>query len=77
MPDLTPEEIRRLQEQHRQQAITIGLYQYQLQEHRKLMRQFVEYWLRDGGCGMCGGVPHSTTCYVGRMEFMLKAETHV
>lgn len=34
-------------------------------------REFVAYWLRDGGCGMCGGVPHSTTCFVGRMEKLI------
>jgi hypothetical protein len=39
-------------------------------------QQFVAYWLRGGGCGMCGGVPHSTTCFVGRMAVLLAKESH-
>lgn len=36
--------------------------------------EFVTYWLRDGGCGMCGGVPHSTTCFVGRVAALLASD---
>jgi hypothetical protein len=39
-----------------------------------LAREFVRYWTTDrtpDGCGMCGGIPHSTTCYVGRMASLL------
>jgi hypothetical protein len=40
-------------------------------------REFVAYWTTDRayggevGCGMCGGIPHSTTCYVGRIAALL------
>lgn len=37
-------------------------------------REFVAYWLREGGCGMCGGLPHSASCFVGRIEVALLAE---
>ena len=39
-----------------------------------LAGEFVRYWTTDrtpDGCGMCGGIPHSTTYYVGRMAAML------
>ena len=42
-----------------------------LEQVEGLTSEFVAYWLRNGGCGMCGGVPHSTTCYVGRMQNLL------
>jgi hypothetical protein len=42
---------------------------------RALVLEFIAYWTTDRaygnsevGCGMCGGVTHSTTCYVGRMD---------
>lgn len=38
----------------------------------RVAEQFVGYWLRNGGCGMCGGVPHSTTCFVARMAALLE-----
>jgi hypothetical protein len=44
-----------------------------------LVREFIAYWTTDRayggdvGCGMCGGIPHSTTCYVGRMDALLKS----
>jgi hypothetical protein len=48
----------------------------------QLVREFVNYWTGDnedrrrrvgdsGGCGMCGGLPHSATCFVGRMDTLL------
>lgn len=40
----------------------------------ELAAEFVRYWTTDrtpDGCGMCGGIPHSTTCYVGRMASLL------
>jgi hypothetical protein len=45
-----------------------------------LMREFVAYWTTgrayggDVGCGMCGGIPHSTTCFVGRMALMVEGK---
>jgi len=72
---MTEDELERLKRHHREQKITIEFYQDKMRQHRDLMRAFVTYWLRDGGCGMCGGVPHSTTCFVGRMDAMLKGET--
>lgn len=42
---------------------------------RELASDFVLYWLRDGGCGMCGGASHSSTCYVGL--FLALLDTHV
>ena len=41
---------------------------------RTIAAEFVRYWTTDrtpDGCGMCGGIPHSTTCYVGRMAAVL------
>lgn len=42
---------------------------------RSVASEFVDYWSnptrRAGGCGMCGGMPHSATCYVGRIERVL------
>lgn len=52
------------------------------QTHAETLEQvahrFVAYWTKDHspggkGCGMCGGIPHSTTCFVGRMEAALRA----
>lgn len=42
-----------------------------------LVREFIDYWTGrerhpDGGCGNCGGLPHSTTCFVGRFEQALR-----
>lgn len=36
-----------------------------------IAREFIDYYTGkvrhpSGGCGNCGGVPHSTTCFVGR-----------
>lgn len=43
-----------------------------------LVAEFIRYWTTDrtpDGCGMCGGIPHSTTCYVGRMATLLGSGT--
>lgn len=43
-----------------------------------LAAEFVRYWTTDrtpDGCGMCGGIPHSTTCYVGRMATLIGSAT--
>jgi hypothetical protein len=51
---------------------------------RELATEFVNYWTGDnedrrrrvgdsGGCGMCGGTVHSTTCFVGRFQALLTA----
>lgn len=40
-----------------------------------LVAEFISYWTTDrtpDGCGMCGGRPHSTTCFVGRMARLLE-----
>jgi hypothetical protein len=50
----------------------------------ELATEFVNYWTGDnedrrrrvgdsGGCGMCGGSVHSTTCFVGRFQALLTA----
>lgn len=60
-----------------------------VQELEAVAREFVDYWTgateanfrRSGAmgtnakrsCGMCGGVPHSTTCFVGRMQVVLSS----
>lgn len=31
-------------------------------------RAFVAHYRQNGGCSHCGGMPHSTTCFVGRVE---------
>lgn len=44
----------------------------------KLVEEFIRYWTTDrtpDGCGMCGGLPHSTTCFVGRFDMLLRAGT--
>src|SRR5687767_1713220 len=44
-----------------------------------LLREFIDYWTKrphrhdDGGCGMCGGQPHTSTCFVGRIDSALAA----
>lgn len=50
----------------------------ELAKLRQLATEFVAYWTTDRayggpdvGCGMCGGITHSSTCYVGRMHAML------
>lgn len=35
--------------------------------------EFVAYWERAGGCGMCGGLPHAETCFVLRFRRVLEA----
>lgn len=35
--------------------------------------EFVAYWERAGGCGMCGGLPHAATCFVRRFRSILEA----
>lgn len=53
---------------------------------RELAGEFVDYWTGENearvrrigaeaasGCGMCGGIPHSTTCFVGRFQALLTA----
>ena len=50
----------------------------EMEELNALAEEFVRYWTTDrtpDGCGMCGGIPHSTTCYVGRMDALLKDST--
>jgi hypothetical protein len=32
---------------------------------------FVAYYSRSGGCSNCGGLPHTTTCFVGRFQSAL------
>lgn len=33
---------------------------------------FIAHYRKNGGCSHCGGIPHTTTCYVGRMEAALQ-----
>lgn len=33
---------------------------------RKVAQDFVAHYTREGGCSHCGGVRHTTTCFVGR-----------
>ncbi len=38
---------------------------------RDIAADFVMYYTRRGGCSNCGGLPHSTTCFVGLFESAL------
>lgn len=31
-------------------------------------QEFVAYYRKNGGCSHCGGIPHTSTCFVGRTE---------
>lgn len=36
-------------------------------------RRFIAYYSREGGCSNCGGLPHTTTCFVGLFQKALAA----
>jgi hypothetical protein len=38
---------------------------------RDLVRELIVRYTKNGGCGWCGGLPHSKECLVGRMEVAL------
>lgn len=38
---------------------------------REAAEAFVSHYRKNGGCGHCGGIPHTTTCHVGRIEAAL------
>jgi hypothetical protein len=43
---------------------------------KEVAAEFVHYWTKyrtPDGCGMCGSIPHSTTCYVGKMAVLLSS----
>lgn len=65
----------------RDAASLLERYDGALTSLESVAREFVDYWTRRtlvngtaNGCGMCGGVPHSTTCFVGRMAALLEGE---
>lgn len=37
----------------------------------EVAREFIAYHRQNGACGNCGGLPHSSTCFVGRFETVL------
>lgn len=36
-------------------------------------QEFIAYYSGGGGCSNCGGLPHTTTCFVGRFQRALGA----
>ena len=38
-----------------------------------IAQEFIDYYTKAGGCSNCGGVPHTTTCFVGRFTAALAA----
>jgi hypothetical protein len=40
-------------------------------DYADLARECVVYFTRNGGCGHCGGLPHTTTCFVGRFAAVI------
>lgn len=49
--------------------------QQQAQAMRETALAFIAYYSRDGGCGNCGGKPHTSTCFVSRFEKAIATPT--
>lgn len=53
-----------------QQGLSAAVLDGIISEHRRLREHaehFIRYYTHRGGCSNCGGVPHSTECFVGRV----------
>lgn len=62
--DRTPEELRQ-----RMLGVAEGWSKrFPYPDLEAIARDFIRYYRTPDGCSNCGGLPHSTMCFVGRFE---------